>query len=278
MRNIVFKVMYDGSSYHGFQDQGDGKPTIQACLETAIQRLTGERLRVIGAGRTDAGVHAVGQVVNVHTEATIPLDRWAYAMNAVLPRDIVVYAACEGSTAFHARYQAIGKTYRYLIDNGTFPRVFLRKYAYHVREPLDTESMSVAAAAFCGTHSFAAFRSTGSSAQTTERTISQCDVRQVGSLLTVDVTANGFLYNMVRIITGTLLEIGRGRLAPGSVKTALQSGDRTQAGPTAPPHGLCLLHVYYPDNVFAAGNIDGTDHLADLPLDAMWPSTGPFVQ
>lgn len=248
MQNIKFVLSYDGTGYHGFQDQGDDQPTIQSSLEQAVHRLTGESLRVTGAGRTDAGVHAQGQVFNLRTNSRIPIDRWPYALNSVLPRDIVVLSASEVAQDFHARFCAIGKTYRYSIDNDIFANVFSRRYAYHVREPLDTTAMSAAGSLLVGKHDFAAFRSTGSSAATTVRTITSLDVERHGHMVTVEVSAEGFLYNMVRIISGALIDVGRGYRRLHAIADALRTGDRTLLGATAPPHGLCLVQVGYPSD------------------------------
>jgi tRNA pseudouridine38-40 synthase len=246
MPNICVTVAYDGSAYHGFQDQGDDLPTIQRSLERAIVSLTGEHVRINGAGRTDAGVHAYGQVVNFTTQATIPVDRWALALNSRLPKDIVVRNAIEAPTSFHARFSATCKTYRYTIDNGTYRDVFHRHYAYHIREPLDITAMAAAAELFIGTHNFQAFRSTGSTPTSPVRNVISASMRREEQLIHFYVCADGFLYNMVRIMVGTLIDVGKHKRSCADVTMALQTGLRELAGNTAPPQGLCLMQVEYP--------------------------------
>jgi len=270
LRNIKLTLQYDGTAYHGFQRQ-DPRPTIQAELEKALVTITGEPVRLVGAGRTDAGVHALGQVVSFKTTARIPTERWPAALNSLLPPDIVVLTAEEVALDFHARKSARRKTYRYVVANAPLPSAFLRNYAYLVRERLDLEAMQTAARFFLGRHDFAAFRATGSSVKTSERTIYRLELRrqpfevlpwfwlaeaanpkldQEGqdlqpTLLHFIVEADGFLYNMVRIIVGTLLEVGRGRFQPGDVGAILLSKDRARAGPTVPARGLFLERVEY---------------------------------
>lgn len=245
MRNIKLTLSYDGTCYHGFQDQGEHLPTVQGELEKAINRLTGERLRVCAAGRTDAGTHALGQVVNLRTHSGIPVERWPYALNAVLPSDIVATEAHLVPLDFHARHSAVEKTYRYSIDNGRFPQVLLRRYAYHVPEPLDVGAMAIAAQYLVGRHDFAAFRAIGSSTISTTRSLRALQVESHSAMIHVTASADGFLYNMVRIIVGTLLEVGRGKQPPLWVKAVLAGRERAQAGATAPPHGLCLMSARY---------------------------------
>jgi tRNA pseudouridine38-40 synthase len=245
LRNIKLTLSYDGTAYRGFQDQGPGVPTIQGTLEAAVHKLTGERLRITGAGRTDAGVHALGQVVNIRTEGSIPVERWPYALNAVLPRDIVVRDACLVSPAFHARLCATRKHYRYTIDNGPFPCVFLRHYAYRAHRTLDVDAMAAAARLLEGKHDFAAFRAVGSSSESSVRTLYELRVERHGDMIHVTACADGFLYNMVRILVGTLLEVGKAKQPPKWVSGLLASGKRQLAGETVPGLGLCLLAVDY---------------------------------
>ena len=245
MRNIKLTVSYDGTAYHGFQDQGDGLPTIQATLEEAIEKLIKERLRVTGAGRTDAGVHALGQVVNMRTTASIPVERWAHALNAVLPRDIVVCEAHSVPLEFHARFSPSRKTYCYTIDNDYFPCVFTRKYAYHVRKPLDLSRMALAAESLQGRHDFSAFRSLGSGDGSGVRTLHELSVHREGNFVRITACADGFLYNMMRTVAGTLLEVGKGKRPPEWVEEVLASRRRELAGETLPGLGLCLLRVDY---------------------------------
>jgi len=237
-------VQYDGTGYHGFQRQ-PGLVTVQELLEKAIKAITGEEVRVTGAGRTDAGVHARGQVVNFHTAGTIPDERFPFALNSVLPPDVVVVGVERVSPEFHARRNAISKVYRYSVLNRVFPCPFLRRYAYHVPQRLDLPAMMEAAGYLVGRHDFASFRAAGSSARTTIRTLTGLEWRREGDLLHLRAEADGFLYHMVRAIAGTLLEVGRGKLEPEEVRRILEARNRDLAGPTAPAHGLCLEEVRY---------------------------------
>jgi len=259
MRNIQLILGYDGTSYQGFQDQGKGTKarTIQAELEKAITTLTGEKRRITGAGRTDAGVHAVGQSVNFYTQAAIPLERWPYAMNAVLPPDIVVYEARERDPDFHARYMAIEKTYCYYVDNASFPSILWQRYAYHLPYPLDVALMQQAAEILTGDHDFTSFMGAGSSIKNPIRRITSFTVERelvpggeaeglvTGGLVKFTVKANGFLRHMVRNMVGTLLEVGRHRQPVAWVAEVLATKDRRVAGITAPARGLWLYAVRY---------------------------------
>ncbi|GAW30902.1 tRNA pseudouridine(38-40) synthase TruA [Carboxydocella sp. JDF658] len=247
MRNLKLVLEYDGTNYHGFQSQATaGLPTIQGELERVLQRWTGEAITVIGASRTDAGVHARGQVVNFHTSWPIPVDKVPLALNSGgLPPDIVIKQAEEVEPAFHAQFWAKNKTYCYTIYNSRIPSAFWHRYSWYVPVLLDSQAMAEAARFLLGTHDFAAFRAAGATSKTTIRTINQVAVAQDGPLLTITINGNGFLYNMVRIIAGTLVEIGKGKLNPEVITQIIASRDRNQAGPTAPPQGLCLLEVNY---------------------------------
>lgn len=246
-RNIKLTLAYDGTRYAGFQRQPNGV-TIQERLEDALRAVTGVSDMAIAAaaGRTDAGVHASGQVVNFQTASSIPVDRWPHAVNSHLPEDIVAWDAREVPLDFHARFGARSKRYRYTIAYTSFPSPLSRLYAYHHARPaLDLPLMRRAAELLVGRHSFAAFRSTGGAARTTVRTVTQLSLAEAGPLLHIDIAADGFLYNMVRIIAGTLLEVGTGKRSLGQVSDALATGRRTLAGRTLPPHGLCLEEVLY---------------------------------
>jgi len=245
-RNVKLVVQYDGTAYAGFQRQ-KGFPTVQEELEKALAACCGEPVRVIGAGRTDAGVHARGQVVNFFTRGTIPTERIPWALAALLPEDIVVIQAEEVPPCFHARFSARGKVYSYSFWVAPFPSPFWRRYALHVRAPLDREAMERAAATLLGRHDFRAFRGEGSTVRSTVRTLRRLAVQDVPDtpLLRLVAEADGFLYHMMRTLAGTLLEVGRGRIPPEQVGEALRAGDRTLAGPTLPPHGLCLEQVLY---------------------------------
>ena len=245
-RNIRLLVEYDGSSYHGFQAQDDPSlPTIQDELEKAIAMICKENRRITGSGRTDAGAHALGQVVNFYTRSMIPIERLPLALNSVLPRDIRVKQADMVSLSFHARFDAIAKTYSYLVDNRPHASVFLRNYVYHVPWPLDMAAMERGAELLVGTLDYASFQSSGSSAKTSVRTVSHLRVAVWQGLIRFDIRANGFLYNMVRNIVGTLLEVGKGKIKEREVAAILDARDRTKAGPTVPARGLYLVEVEY---------------------------------
>jgi tRNA pseudouridine38-40 synthase len=244
MKNIKLIIEYDGTNYHGWQDQRNAI-AIQAVIEKAIRELTGEDCRLTGSGRTDAGVHALGQVANFFTMSDIPPEKFAYALNSILPEDIIIKRSEEVSIDFHARYSARGKRYWYIIYNSEQPSALMRNRACHIRQPLSLEAMKAASSYFKGTHDFAAFMSTGSSVKTTERTIYDCIIEQNGEIIKLDISGNGFLYNMVRIIAGTLAEIGMGRIPPDRVSEIIIKGDRKLAGKTAPSHGLYLVEVFY---------------------------------
>ncbi|ADL06943.1 tRNA pseudouridine(38-40) synthase TruA [Thermosediminibacter oceani] len=242
--NVKILLEYDGTNYHGWQKQNNAL-SVQEVLEKAIYALTGERVSIIGAGRTDAGVHARGQVANFRTNTRIPVERLPYAINSKLPEDIAVKGAEAVPDDFHARYSAKAKVYTYSIYNAPFPSPLLRRYSYFFPLPLDVEAMRRAAKAFIGVHDFAAFRASGSSVKTSVRNITRLDVKKCGKLLTIEVEADGFLYNMVRIIAGTLLEVGTGKKDPEEIPSIIESRDRERAGVTLPAHGLCLEKVIY---------------------------------
>jgi tRNA pseudouridine38-40 synthase len=246
MRNIKLTIEYDGTAYHGWQSQ-DNAVTVQDVVTDAIARLTGEDISITGSSRTDTGVHALGQVCNFFTGSSIPADKFAFALNAILPDDIVIRRSEEVSEDFHARFSTIGKKYRYLFYNSVFPSALMRNRAYHVFYPLDVRAMEEAAEYFKGTHDFAAFCATGGSARTTVRTITGCCVSKDGDIVTFSVKGNGFLYNMVRIMAGTLVDVGIGRISPKAVPEIIAGLDRKRAGRTAPPHGLYLEEIYYDD-------------------------------
>lgn len=239
-------IEYDGGNYCGFQNQGrEDQPTIQAALERALELTTGESLRIVGAGRTDAGVHALGQVINVKTRTKIPVDRLPYALNTRLPRDIVVREARRVPDDFHARISALSKVYRYSWYNRPFPSPLWDRYVQFVPETLDVGGMQRAAEYFVGEHDFAAFRSARGSARTTVRRMIRSTWFVDGPLIQWTIEGTGFLYNMVRIMAGTLLQVGLGHVPAEQVRHALLSGQRNDAGPTASPKGLCMVAVNY---------------------------------
>lgn len=243
-RNIKLLLEYDGSNYAGWQRQKNAK-TIQETVENAIQNITCKETEITGCSRTDAGVHAKGFVGNFYTESKIPIGRIADAINSQLPEDIVVLDAEETSLDFHARYWAKGKTYSYTILNRIYPVAINRNYMYHFRQKLDFNSMCAAVQEFIGTYDFSAFRNAGSSVKTSVRTITDLKVIQSGEIIKIYVSADGFLYNMVRIIAGTLIDVGIGKIRPDEIKEIILSKDRTKSGRCAPAHGLCLEQVYY---------------------------------
>ena len=247
MRNIKLYVAYDGTNYHGFQEQrGTGLATVQEELEACLKRLIGHRTQVIGAGRTDAGVHARGQVVNFNAACwPIPTRRIPLAVNGVLPRDIVVTGAQEMPREFHARFSARTKTYRYSIWNARIPSPFHRLYSTFVPIPLDDRAIAAAAALLTGRHDFKCFQASGSTVRDTVREIYRAEVEREGSLVHFVFCGSGFLYNMVRIMAGTLVQVGMGKTKPEYVSQVLESRARVMAGPTLPPQGLCLERVDY---------------------------------
>ncbi|MCW3491116.1 tRNA pseudouridine(38-40) synthase TruA [Dethiobacter alkaliphilus] len=243
MPNIKLTLGYDGTGYHGFQLQKNAV-TVQQKLEEAIEKVMGQKVRITASGRTDTGVHATGQVINFYAQTSIPPQRIPHALNAVLPRDIVIYAAEIVSDSFHARFDAVGKTYTYTIDNGAHPQVLSRHHAYHVRFPLDANLMKQAAAILQGKHDFTSFMASGSSVKTTVRNLYRLDVATNWPYITITAAADGFLYNMVRIIAGTLIEVGRGKRDP-NLGPVIDAKNRHRAGWTVPAHGLVLREVEY---------------------------------
>ena len=244
MPAYMLRLAYDGTAYHGFQIQANA-PTVQLCLEQALAVLYGSTIRVEAAGRTDAGVHARGQVVNFSAPALVPESRLPFALNGLLPEDIVVAAARQVEEDFSARRDARAKVYAYTIDNGPFPDVLQRRYAWHVARPLDLTGMQKAAARLRGRHDFRAFQAAGSCVKTTVRTLYGLRLTGRRQFIYLMFKGDGFLYKMVRNITGTLVEVGLGRLDPADVEYILQQGCRGSAGATAPARGLCLEKVIY---------------------------------
>ncbi|MGC9316981.1 MAG: tRNA pseudouridine(38-40) synthase TruA [Armatimonadota bacterium] len=244
MRRVLLIVQYDGTDYHGFQRQPN-VPSVQEELEGALSRLLEHQVSVTGAGRTDAGVHALGQTVTFETDSTIPTRRIVLALNALLPGTVSAVGAQEVPADFHPRYDATGKLYGYRILNRELPSPFICRYAWHVRRPLDVSLMRDAAARLIGEHDFAAFSSAGMSVSTTVRTLRRLDVNVEGDLLELRAEADGFLYMMVRRIVGALVEVGRGRLSVEEVGRILEGRDRTRAAFVAPPQGLSLIRVMY---------------------------------
>ena len=246
MRRIRLIISYDGTNYVGWQVQPNGV-SVQAFLEKALFELTGEQIRVEGSGRTDSGVHAKAQVAHFDTEARMAADKFAIAMNMHLPPDIRVLFSEECDPTFHARFSAKRKVYSYTVQLGPHADVFLRTTSLHLHYIPDVEAMQKAAAAVIGTHDFNAFKCADSSMENTVRTITRSEWNRNGNLLVYTVEGNGFLYNMVRILVGTMLEIGSGKRPVSDMENAIETGSRTSAGATAPACGLRLERVIYPD-------------------------------
>lgn len=243
-RRIRLTVEYDGTAYAGWQRQLNAVG-VQQRLEEAVFKLTGEQASVTGASRTDAGVHALGQAAHFDTASRIPEDKFSFALNTALPPDIRVSASGETRPDFHARFHAAGKLYRYRIHNAAHACAIGRNTHAHAIYPLDEVLMREEAQSAVGTHDFAAFAASGSVVRDTVRTLHEARVLRSGNEVEILVRGNGFLYNMARILAGTLIAVGGGKLAPGAVARALQSGNRLDLGATAPAHGLTLMRVYY---------------------------------
>ena len=245
-RRIRVIVQYDGTNYVGWQLQENGV-SVQQRLNEAALSITGETIQFHGSGRTDSGVHANAQVAHFDTGVRMPADKFAIALNMRLPRDIRVLYSEEAPEDFHSRFSAKNKTYRYTVQTGLHADVFTRTTALHVHTQLDVSRMQRAAKFALGEHDFSAFMSAGCTMENTVRTVTRSEWTQNGKYLYYDVSANGFLYNMVRILAGTLLEVGGGKLPEDAIAIALSSGLRSDAGATAPPHALCLQRVQYDD-------------------------------
>ena len=244
MRNIRLDVCYDGTRYNGWQRQTSHDNTIQGKLETALSRILGESIEVSASGRTDTGVHAMGQVVNFHCESAMDCAAMLAELRRYLPEDIGIYSCREVSPRFHARLNALEKTYRYRLWNSEMPCVFDRRYVAVMPEKLDVDAMQKAADLLLGTHDFSAFCANKKMKKSTVRTIKSFTVERCGEELRFTVTGNGFLHNMVRILVGTLVEVGRGERSADSIP-ALFGARREEAGVLAPGKGLCLMEVRY---------------------------------
>ena len=243
MRNLKITIQYNGKDYCGWQRQPNSLG-IQGNIENAIYEITKEKVKLIGSGRTDAGVHAFGQVANFLINSNIPASKLPLAINSKLPKDISVIDCVEVDDNFHSRYSAIGKTYRYLIYHSQYRSPIYKDISYQVKYDLDIEKMKKEAKFLLGEHDFCGFMSSGSSVLDTVRTISDISIKTEEDLIIIEITGNGFLYNMVRIIVGTLVDIGRGKIDE-SLEDIISSKDRKRAGHTAPAHGLFLKKVYY---------------------------------
>lgn len=244
-RNVKLVLEYDGTRYDGWQKQGNTQQTIQGKLELVLEKLEGHPVEVHGSGRTDAGVHALGQVANVHLDTALSCEEIKAYLNQYLPEDIRILEAKEAGERFHSRLSAVGKTYRYYIETESKASVFQRKYVYGLGKPLDISRMREAAGYLTGTHDFKSFCSNKRMKKSTIRSIYGISIHCSGSQMEITYEANGFLYNMVRIMTGTLIEIGLGQRRPQEMKQILLECDRQAAGFTAPPEGLFLVSVDY---------------------------------
>ena len=242
--NIRFTLQYDGTDYHGWQFQPNAV-TVQEVIENTLNRVVGHRVRLVGAGRTDAGVHAWGQVANFHTENPLPPEKLKKALNSLLPPAIRVLSVAVAAPDFDSRRSARSKTYRYFIFRRPEPSPWIFRYSWHLVSRLDVEAMSEAAQVFVGKHDFSAFRAADCCARTRVRIVNSFGIRVKENIMVFEVNADGFLKHMVRNMVGTLIEVGRGRVRPARVRGILESGDRRKAGPNIPPHGLFLWQVDY---------------------------------
>lgn len=246
MKNYRITLQYDGTKYRGWQSQKNTEKTIQGKLEMVLESLVHKKVEVIGSGRTDAGVHAYGQVANFQMDTELSTEELLQYLNRYLPEDIAVLEVQEAPERFHSRYHAIRKTYRYRIHNDAIPNVFERKYVYVYEKPLDLLRMRKAVEYLIGTHDFSAFCGNRNRKKSKVRTIySIILTRETNGEIRIDYTGDGFLHNMVRIMTGTLIEVGNGTREPEEIKEILKSKDRSNAGYTAPAQGLTLMQVNY---------------------------------
>lgn len=244
IRNVKLVLAYDGTNYQGWQIQPNGR-TVQGTIEDVLRRISQEAVRVVGSGRTDAGAHALEQVAHFHTNSRLDAATLLRGLNGLLPSDIRIDEVADVPLSFHARYSAKSKTYRYLVWNHPVLSPFYCRYAWHVARRLDIGAMQQAASALVGTNDFSAFRASSCTARHGVRTVLSCTVSREDGLIEVSVEANAFLHRMVRIIVGTLAEVGIGKRASANVAEVLRSCDRSQAGPTAAAHGLYLKKVFY---------------------------------
>lgn len=249
MKNIKLTIEYDGTNYHGWQTQVNAK-AIHDVVSDVINELTGEKIKLIGSSRTDTGVHAFSQVANFKTASTIPPEKFSNAINTLLPKDIIVRESEEVDTKFHSRYSAQAKKYKYVIHNAPVKSAILRNRAFNITKPLNFKEMKKATEFFKGQHDFSAFKSTGGKTKTSVRTIFDIELNRIGHesndcLIELEITGDGFLYNMVRIIAGTLVEVGMGKIKSNEISDIILSKDRKRAGKTLPAQGLYLVEIYY---------------------------------
>lgn len=244
MRNIKLTIEYDGKEYHGWQKQPN-RLNIQGEIEKAIKTITGQEVELIGSGRTDAGVHAFGQVANFKIESEFPIEKMAVAINSQLKKSICIRKAEEVPEDFHSRYSCHNKTYAYIINNSEQGTAIYRNLTHHISQQLNVEKMQKAASYLVGQHDFSSFKSSGTSSKNSVRTIYEAKVLKEQERVIIQLTGNGFLYNMVRIISGTLVEVGLGNIEPEEMSEIIESKDRQRAGKTLPAQGLFLMNVNY---------------------------------
>lgn len=244
MRNIKLIIEYDGKKFGGWQKQPN-KLNIQGEIEKAIEEITGEKIELNASGRTDAGVHSLGQTANFKTNSKIEIEKIPIAINSKLKQSIRIINAEEVDEKFHARYSCKGKKYRYVINNSKYGSAIYRDLEYHMPKKLNIEAMKKAAKYFEGEHDFKGFKASGTSSKSSVRTIYSAKVQEDGDIIKIELEGNGFLYNMVRIISGTLVDVGLKKIKPEEIPQIIESKDRTRAGKTLPAQGLYLVEVYY---------------------------------
>lgn len=244
MRNIKLTIEYDGKKFGGWQKQPN-ELNIQGEIEQAIKQITGEDVELNASGRTDSGVHALGQVANFKTNSNLDIEKFAVAINSKLKKSIVIKKAEEVPENFHARYNCKGKKYRYIINNSYQGTAIYRDLEYHIPQKLDIEKMQEGIKFFEGKHDFKGFKASGTSGKSTIREIYKAEVKQEGERIIIELTGNGFMYNMVRIISGTIVDVGLGKISPNQIPDIINAKDRTRAGKTLPASGLYLVEVYY---------------------------------
>ncbi|MBY0754240.1 tRNA pseudouridine(38-40) synthase TruA [Clostridium sardiniense] len=248
MRNLKLTLQYDGTRYKGFQKQnqkGSNVVTIQGKLENVLSKMTGEEIKIIGCGRTDSGVHAENYIANFTTNSVMTCEKMFKYLLEYLPEDIAIKSIKNVSERFHSRYNVKSKTYVYTIDNNTYRNVFLKKYAYYIDSELDIEKMKEAAKLLVGTHDFESFTSLKGKKKSTIRTINYIDISKKDGIIKVEVNGNSFMLNMVRILAGTLIEVGLDKIQVKDINEIIEAKDRARAGHRAPAHGLCLKELQY---------------------------------